>query len=226
MYDIPPIRPDGQNLDEVYDIPPSHSHNVSMDDVPPSRPPKPGHLLSSQEPYMNVPTNSRAYSDKVDINSVVSPATAGMARIDLTEMYDFPRSRSDNQGNYNNLSNIDTSDQLLTQTPPPPSKCVSRTHIYNNAKEGVVIEQDVYLTMDPVLGVGDNVPQPRESSSTDDVEYTDMAGHSSFDDSFEGRGQQLYDHPPPSRPAMPPPRPLRSTISKCYEISCLHHDIV
>ena len=217
MYDTPPVRPDGPNLDEIYDIPPSHSNNISIDDVPPSRPPKPGHLQTSQEPYMNVPTNSRAYTDQskqVDINSVVSPATAGMAKIDLTEMYDFPKSRSDNQGNYNNLSNLDTGDKLLTQTPPPPSMCVPREHRYINAKEGVVIEPDVYLQMDSSLGVADPAPKPRESSSTDnDVEYTDMTGHSSFDDSFEGR-QQIYDHPPPSRPTMPPPRPLRPAASK------------
>lgn len=62
------------------------------------------------------------------------------------------------------------------------------------------------------MGVVDPSPKPRESSSTDnDVEYTDMTGHSSFDDSFEGR--QVYDHPPPSRPAIPPPRPMKPAAS-------------
>lgn len=225
MYDTPPVRPDGLVADEIYDVPPSY--NDSTGDVPPSRPPKPGHLqtlTNAQEPYMNLPTNSKAFSEKhVDINSVVAPATAGMAKIDLTEMYDFPKGSGrllDNQGNYNNL---EPSDKLLTQTPPPPTMCVPHEHRYINAAEGVV-EHDVYLPMDPVLGVADSTPKPRESSSTDnDAEYTDMTGHSSFEDSFESR-QQIYDHPPPSRPAVPPPRPVKPASGEfkgtAFQIGC------
>ncbi|XP_052282189.1 GRB2-associated-binding protein 1-like isoform X3 [Dreissena polymorpha] len=212
-YDVPPPGRISDSPDEVYDIPPSHSHPVvSMAAPPPSRPPKPGHLQtgsSSQEAYMNLPTNSKVFSDKsskmVNINSVVAPPPhlgmvlpAAMASVDLNEMYDFPKQ-------YNG----DTNDQLLMSTPPPPSSCSAGVveHKYFNAQGGVVDAhvQDMYLPMETVTTQKGSFP--RKSSSTDnEVEYTDMSGKSSFDDSFESR-QTIYDHPPPSRPAVPPPRP-------------------
>lgn len=211
-YDIPPSRPDGQ--DDVYDVPPSHPEIVSEDDSPPLRPPKPGCLLSghTHETYTNIPTNSKVYLEKhktMDINSVVHRANAGMARVSLDEMYSFPRPIS-NQEHYRNL---DASDLLLDTTPPPPSVCLPVSHKYINAAKGTVVELDMYLPMDTAVGAGDVVPVPRESTSTDnEVEYTDMTAHSSFDDSFEGK-QQVYDHPPSSRPAAPPPRPVKSVTS-------------
>lgn len=211
MYDIPPVRPD----DDVYDIPPSHPQNVSLDDVPPSRPPKPGHL---QEPYMNLPPNSKAFTDKskLDINSVVVAARAGMAKVDL-ELYDYPKSAlHDNQENYKNL---EPSDKLLMSTPPPPSMCVPRDHRYVNAAKGTVEEQDDYLPMNPAIGVVDPAPKPRKLSNTDsEVEYTDMSGNNSFDHTSDGGKLQIYDHPPPSRPAIPPPRPLKPASSKYFSL--------
>lgn len=220
-YDILPNRSDSEpTADDIYDVPPSHSQGV-MHEVPPGRPPKPGHLQTGsvgQEPYMNIPTNSKVFSDKskpgksVDLNSVVAPPphkgmtlpTQEIAKLDLSEIYDFPKP-SDNQS-LSKLVNGEATDKLLMSTPPPPSVCNAGMieHRYINAK-GNVVEQksDMYLAMDATIS------QPRKSSSTDnEVEYTDMSGKSSFDEPSESR-QSLYDHPPPTRPAMPPPRPER-----------------
>ncbi|XP_052795448.1 GRB2-associated-binding protein 1-like isoform X2 [Mya arenaria] len=226
-YDVPPMRGDDElTTDDLYDVPPSHNQNISLHTVPPSRPPKPGHLqppACNQEAYMNIPTNSKVFTEKskgksVDINSVVAPPphsgmvlpTSEMANVDLSEMYDFPKSL-DNPS-VSNLSNGDSTDKLLMSTPPPPSVCNAGIveHRYINAHKGVVEQpSDMYLPMDTVPT--GPVSKARKSSSTDnEVEYTDMSGKSSFDDSFEGR-QSIYDHPPPSRPAIPPPRPDKPT---------------
>ncbi|KAL4230894.1 GPI-anchor transamidase subunit gab1 [Mactra antiquata] len=204
-YDFPPHR--DPVADDIYDIPPSHPSSV--DEVPPTRPPKPGHLQppsSAQEPYMNLPPNSKAFSEQskhLDINDVVMPQNM-MTKVDL-ELYDFPKSSAhESQDNYKNL---DPSEKLLMATPPPPpSKCGMVDHRYINAAQGTVQTEDEYLPMDPVLGISDS-HKPRESSSTDnECEYTDMTGHSSFEESTESK-QSLYDIPP-TRTPMAPPRPI------------------
>ena len=205
FYDTPPTRGDLLTQDDTYDVPPSHNERHSLDNIPPLRPPKPMHLsnvVPGQEPYMNIPTNSKLLaSQSVDINSVVSPPPIGMTKMDPAELYDFPRSTA--LDNHNN-NNIVQSDKILQGMVPPPNSCGQREHKYMNAYHGIMDEpHDVYLLMDP----GD--PKTRKSSSTDnEVEYTDMSGRSDFDDSFEAK--QVYDHPPPSRPTVPPPRPVKS----------------
>ena len=224
-YDVPPIRSD-LTEDDVYDIPPSHATPISLDEVPPSRPPKPGHLQTmsnSQEAYMNLPTNSKVFSDKVgksvDINSVVAPPPphSGMVlpqAVQKIDLYDFPKPSSDNVDPSKHI-NGDVSDKLLMSTPPPPNVCGAGggDHRYINTGSNEAA-QDMYLPMDSTLGADAVVSKPRNSSSTDnEVEYTDMSGKSSFDDSFESRSS-IYDHPPPSRPTMPPPRPVKPAASK------------
>lgn len=206
-YDFPPHRE--PVADDVYDVPPSHSQSVN--EVPPSRPPKPGHLQPSgvvQEPYMNLPPNSKAFADQsnpVDIYAVVTPPAPVMAKISDLELYDFPKSSQETQDNYKNL---DPNDKLLMATPPPPpSKCGMADHRYINAAKGSVPPDDEYLPMDPVLGITESFNKPRDSSSTDnECEYTDMTQHSSFEESLEGR-HALYDTPP-VRTSMAPPRPV------------------
>ncbi|WAQ98642.1 LOW QUALITY PROTEIN: DOS-like protein [Mya arenaria] len=191
-YDVPPMRGDDElTTDDLYDVPPSHNQNISLHTVPPSRPPKPGHLqppACNQEAYMNIPTNSKVFTEKskgksVDINSVVAPPphsgmvlpTSEMANVDLSEMYDFPKSL-DNPS-VSNLSNGDSTDKLLMSTPPPPSVCNAGIveHRYINAHKGVVEQpSDMYLPMDTVPT--GPVSKARKSSSTDnEVEYTDMS---------------------------------------------------
>lgn len=218
MYDVPPVRPEGLTEDDVYDVPPSHASNVLLDDIPPSRPPKPGHLQTvsnSQEAYMNLPTNSKLFTEKtnkgVDINSVVTPPpahsgmvlpTIAMSKMDL---YDVPKSTLDNLEHSKHL-NGDMSDKLLMSTPPPPTVCRSGDHKYINTQGSEEAAHDMYLPMDPsVTSSETSVGKPRTSSSTDnEVEYTDMSGD---------RGTSLYDHPPPTRPTMPPPRPNKPASS-------------
>lgn len=225
-YDIPPVRSD-LTEDDVYDVPPSHNTNISLDQVPPSRPPKPGHLqamTNTQEAYMNLPTNSKVFSDKagktVDIHSVVAPPPphSGMVlpiSVQKLDLYDFPKPIVDNPDLSKHL-NGDVNDKLLMSTPPPPNVCGASDHRYINTVNNET-PQDMYLPMDSSLMGADGASnKQRNSSSTDnDVEYTDMSGKSSFDDSFEGR-LSIYDHPPPSRPTVPPPRPVRpATTCKC-----------
>lgn len=235
-YDIPPVRPDGGlSEDDVYDVPPSHAHDVSLDDIPPGRPPKPGHLQTmsnSQEAYMNIPTNSKAFekaSKTVDINSIVAPPPAhsgmvlppvvAMAKVDL---YDYPKASQASLDQSKQL-NGDSSDKLLMSTPPPPTVCGSGDHRYINTTGNVETHADMYLPMDS----SDLSGKPRKSSSTDnEVEYTDMTGKNSFDDSFEKRSSPVYDHPPPSRPDMPPPRPVKPAGSKsCFFINYSYYFI-
>lgn len=200
VYDIPPPRADELSKDDVYDVPPNHPdslHNrISLDDVPPVRPPKPSNLISqtAQEPYMNLPNNSKVFTDlnkniPVDIKSAPPPAfCAGM--VNVANTYDIPLPDS-----ARSVTSMDFKDTLLNSTPPPPAQC-GLEHKYTNAAAGFVAEQDVYLPMDPV----NVLPEPRKSSSTsNEVEYTDMSGKSSFDDSFESKSV-VYDHPP-VRPA-------------------------
>ena len=208
VYDFPPPGRNEITKDDVYDIPPSHSDSIdiskiSLDDVPPARPPKPSHLISqsAQEPYMNLPNNSKVFTDinknvPVDIRTAPPPAVcSGMIHADN---YDIPLSNS-----AKSVILGDAKDKILDSTPPPPMQCGSE-HKYINAAPGFVPEQDVYLPMDPVVKTDALPPGPRNSSSTDnEVEYTDMSGKSSLNDSFESR--PVYDHPP-ARPA-PAPRP-------------------
>lgn len=230
LYDSPPSRENVATKDDVYDIPPSHSDSVkiskiSLEDVPP-RPPKPSYLISqpAQEPYMNLPMNSKVFTDinrnvpiPVDIRKAPPPAScAGMV---MTDAYDIPLS-----DNVRSVKSGDLKDKLLNSTPPPPSQC-GMEHKYINAAAGFLPDQDVYLPMDPVLKSTDALPpEPRNSSSTDnEVEYTDMSGKSSFDDSFESK--QVYDHPP-VRPAprsdKPPQRPRKPDTTDTYHIYQTH----
>ena len=214
VYDYPPARE--LSKDDVYDVPPpSHSeplvNKISLDDVPPVRPPKPSHLIpqTAQEPYMNLPSNSKVFTDlnkglPVDTNMAPPASCAGMVHI--MDTYDIPKSDS-----ARSVTSSDIKETLLKSTPPPPAQC-GVEHKYINAAGGFVAEQDVYLPMDPVIkATGTLPPEPRKSSSTDnEVEYTDMSGKSSFDDSFESK--PVYDHPP-ARPAprvdLPPQRPRK-----------------
>ena len=205
VYDFPPPGRNEVVKDDVYDIPPSHSDSIGInkvsEDVPPARPPKP-YLISqtAQEPYMNLPNNSKVFTDinknvPLDIRTAPPPSVcAGMIHADS---YAIPPANS-----ARSVTSGDFKDKLLDSTPPPPMQCGSE-HKYINAAPGFVPEQDVYLPMDPVVKT-DLPPAPRKSSSTDnEVEYTDMSGKSSLDDSFESK--PVYDHPP-ARPA-PAPRP-------------------
>lgn len=224
LYDFPPPRSDELIKNEAYDVPPNHPDSSavskSLDDVPPVRPPKPFNLVpqTAQEPYMNLPNNSKVFTDlnkniPVDIRMAPPPSIcAGM--INVNETYDIPKSES-----ARSVTSGDFKDSLLNSTPPPPAQCGSE-HKYINAAPGFVTEQDVYLPMDPVIKAADKLmPEPRKSSSTDnEVEYTDMSGKSSFDDSFELKNDSkaVYDHPPvrpAPRPDAPVPRPRRPGIN-------------
>ena len=211
VYDFPPNRE--LSKDDVYDIPP-HSHSdslidkISLNDVPPVRPPKPSYLISqsAQEPYMNLPSNSKVFTDLnkgIPIDTTMAPPPVScLGMVHMSETYDIPKSDS-----ARSIPGAEGKETLLNSTPPPPAHC-GVEHKYINAAGGFVENQDVYLPMDPVINaVGSLTPEPRKSSTDNEVEYTDMSGKSSFEDS-----RPVYDHPP-VRPApridVPPQRPRK-----------------
>ncbi|KAK3597114.1 hypothetical protein CHS0354_021222 [Potamilus streckersoni] len=194
LYDVPPSQ--GPTQDDLYSFPSSIPVSQDTTVPPPARPPKPIHLTSTvpiQEPYENLPPNSKAFPvvDKsVDVNAIVPPKSCF-----ISDPYDIPKSA------------IEVSDTSVFASPPAPHTTSIREHKYINAASGVLQEDmdKVYLPMARAFKKAHGEPH--------EVEYADMSGKDSPENSFSDMPlkNSIYDHPPPTRPAknFPPPRPQK-----------------
>ena len=201
-YDYPPTSERGQICDETYDYPPTNPANQpKMDDVPPVRPPPPK-SHQQQEPYQNIPPNSKILNEdmnSLDINKVV-PMSQLTATMPMS--YDFPS---------NNASTIMYDLPKQSGVPsnllviPPPGSCSNDSHSYINAATSRVsnVEEDMYL---PMGGVNDRTSSVSETPSHES--YTTMSEVS------------VYDHPPPQRPpriSKPVPKPCNGDTYIIYK---------
>lgn len=198
-YDYPPSSERGQICDETYDYPPATQ--PKLDDVPPVRPPPPK-SHQQQEPYQNIPPNSKILNEdmnNLDINKVV-PMSQLTATVPLS--YDFP-SNNGSTTMYDLPKQGGVPSNLLVI--PPPGSCSSGSHSYMNAATGRVsnVEEDMYLPMDGVVPVRDRISSVSETPSHDS--YTHMSEIS------------VYDHPPPQRP----PRMSKPVSKPCSKFKIL-----
>ena len=175
-YDYPPSGGDRSILsqDDVYDVPPPNPQFVNdmNTDVPPPRPPKSSGSVS-QEPYQNLPPNSKAWQDFTDVNlNKVVPPSMMCSTEGLVRSYDVPRSQFHSMSVYDkpmNNSSVNKDSSLLA-IPPPPKSCDGPTsHSYVNANKAPPL--DDYLPMDAVFPEGGQRPEA----------YADMSGMAEYD---------------------------------------------
>ncbi|VDI51214.1 Hypothetical predicted protein [Mytilus galloprovincialis] len=189
-YDYPPSSEKNVVSDETYDYPPTNPHNLpKMDDVPPVRPPPPKSYLQQQEPYQNIPPNSKMLNegiDSLDINKVVPMSTNLSANVPLS--YDFPSNNASTQSAYDFPTSGQSGSSLLVI---PPPGCGIDSHSYINAATRPVshAHEDMYLAMDGLVppAVADRTSSISDSGKSHDS-YTLMSE------------VNVYDHPPPQRP--------------------------
>lgn len=189
-YDYPPSSEKNVVSDETYDYPPTNPHNLpKMDDVPPVRPPPPKSYLQQQEPYQNIPPNSKMLNegiDSLDINKVVPMSTNLSANVPLS--YDFPSNNASTQSAYDFPTSGQSGSSLLVI---PPPGCGIDSHSYINAATRPVshAHEDMYLAMDGLVppAVADRTSSISDSGKSHDS-YTLMSE------------LNVYDHPPPQRP--------------------------
>ncbi|CAG2253622.1 DOS [Mytilus edulis] len=206
-YDYPPSSEKNVVSDETYDYPPTNPHNLpKMDDVPPVRPPPPKSYLQQQEPYQNIPPNSKMLNegiDSLDINKVVPMSTNLSANVPLS--YDFPSNNASTQSAYDFPTSGQSGSSLLVI---PPPGCGIDSHSYINAATRPVshAHEDMYLAMDGLVppAVADRTSSISDSGKSHDS-YTLMSE------------LNVYDHPPPQRP----PRISKVIPKPCKDIKVI-----
>ncbi|XP_061165415.1 GRB2-associated-binding protein 1-like isoform X2 [Saccostrea echinata] len=205
-YDYPPHSGDQLGHDDVYDVPPSNHPSVpGMGDVPP-RPPPPKSY--NQEPYQNLPNNSRI--SNFDLDKVVP--TSAMDKHCSIGSYDIPPPKlTYYERPKGTIANGDVKGVSPNSVPPPPQRCSAGvSHSYINAGKGYVQPR--------VDGENNYLPmEGNKSRNNSDSVYHDMSGgHDPYLDMTPGH-HEVYDKPP-ARPPRVSPRPSTNQEQDTYSI--------
>ncbi|XP_056012462.1 GRB2-associated-binding protein 1-like isoform X3 [Ostrea edulis] len=209
-YDYLPHSGDQLVHDDVYDVPPSTHPTVHglLGEVPPARPPPPTKPYN-QEPYQNLPTNSRI--SNFDLDKVV-PTHSSLDKHCSSGSYDIPPAKLVYNRPRGSLANGDLKSVSPNSVPPPPHKCSTGVpHSYINAGKGYVQprvdSENNYLPM-----------EGNKSRNNSDSVYHDMSGgHDPYLDMTPGHQQVEYDTPP-ARPPRVSPRPSTNHEQDTYTI--------